>query len=125
MIAMRGRSEDGIDVKPLPMVLTVDHRSPYHAFGRANQTISKQLVRLSTERHGRETLSATVRHDGVEDAARAGLDLAAGIVLIQPVIPRLDDATSGGMPEFQDFFHAAQCAATVSRKHRTLVPKNP
>src|SRR5689334_868743 len=78
---------------------------------------------LSTERDGRETFPATVRHDGVEDAARARLELTAGIGLIQPTIPRPYQETSNRTPELPGFFHACQCDGTPSRKLQAVAQK--
>jgi hypothetical protein len=81
-------------------------------------------VCLSTGRDGRETLPATVRHDGDEDAPRSALELAAGIGRIQPAIPRLCQELSSCMQEFQDFFHGCQCDVTTPQKLRTVVQKS-
>src|SRR5712692_7021608 len=78
---------------------------------------------LSTERDGRETFPASVRHDGVEDSPRATLELAAAIVLIEPATRRLNQETSNGVADLPDFFHDCQCDATPPRKLRTLVQK--
>src|SRR5260370_40093594 len=87
------------------------------------ETISTQSVCLSTERDGRETFPATVRHDGVEDAPRTILELAAGIGPIQPTLPRLQQEISNRVPDLPGFFHECQCDASPPRKLRTLVQK--
>src|SRR3984893_866278 len=103
MMARRGRSDERIDLKPPAIVLTIDQTPHRTASNLPQATIPTQSVCLSTERDGRETFPATVRHDGVEDPPRATLELAAGIGLIEPSAPRLHQEMSSRKPNFPNF----------------------